>query len=341
MNKIMVTGGTGYIGSHTIIELLKQGYSEIISVDSCIRSTPETVDRIKAITGTKVKNYQIDICNKELFFKVFEENPDITGIIHFAALKCVSESVEKPLEYYRNNLRSLENVLEACDKFKIPNLIFSSSCSIYGEVKHLPVVEDTPQGVPFCPYAHTKQIGEDMIRFFTDIHPEMNAILLRYFNPVGNDMSGLNGELSPDKPNNLMPILTQVGIGKMPQLTVFGTDYDTRDGSCIRDYVHVLDIANAHIKALEYLMAGKNKSNCEVFNLGSENGVSVLEMVKAFEEITGITLNYKIGERRAGDIPAIYANSAKAKRELGWECQYNLHDMIASAWKWEQYLAEN
>lgn len=338
MIKIMVTGGTGYIGSHTIIELLKQGYSEMISVDSCIRSTPETTERIEAITGKKVKNYQIDICDKELFFKIFEEHPDIDGIIHFAALKSVPESVEKPLEYYRNNLRSLENVLEACDKFKIPNLIFSSSCAIYGEVKHLPVEENTPQGIPFCPYAHTKQIGEDMIRFFTDIHPELNAILLRYFNPVGNDMSGLNGELSPDKPNNLMPIITQVGIGKMPQLTVFGTDYDTRDGSCVRDYIHVSDIADAHIKALEYLTAGKNKSNCEVFNLGSENGVTVLEMIKTFEEVTGIALNYKLGNRRAGDVPAIYANSAKAKRELGWHCQHNLHDMITSAWKWEQYL---
>lgn len=334
----MVTGGTGYIGSHTIIELLKHGYSEIISVDSCIRSTPETVNRIEAITGKKVKNYQIDICEKELFFKVFEEHPDIQGIIHFAAFKSVPESVEKPLDYYQNNLNSLENVLEACDKFKIPNLIFSSSCSIYGEVKQLPVEEDTPQGAPFCPYAHTKQIGEEMIRFFTNIHPEINAILLRYFNPVGNDMSGLNGELSPDKPNNLMPILTQVGIGKMPALTVFGTDYNTRDGSCVRDYIHVSDIADAHIKALEYLMAGKNKNNCDVFNLGSETGVTVLEMIKAFEEITGIALHYKIGERRAGDVPAIYANSAKAKHELGWYCRHNLHDMIASAWKWEQYL---
>jgi UDP-glucose 4-epimerase len=339
MIKIMVTGGTGYIGSHTIIELLKQGYSEVISVDNCVRSTPETINRIEAITGKKVKNYQIDICDKEVFFKIFEEHPDIAGIIHFAAFKSVPESVEKPLEYYRNNLRSLENVLDACDKFKIPNFIFSSSCAIYGEVQHLPVKEDTPQGIPFCPYAHTKQIGEDMIRFFTNVHPELNAVLLRYFNPVGSDMSGLNGELSPDKPNNLMPIITQVGIGKMPQLTVFGTDYDTRDGSCIRDYIHVSDIADAHIKAMEYLIAGKNKNRCDVFNLGSENGVTVLEMIKAFEEITGIALNYKMGDRRPGDVPAIYANSAKAKRELGWHCRHHLHDMITSAWKWEQHLA--
>jgi len=340
MTKIMVTGGTGYIGSHTIIELLKQGYPEVISVDNCIRSTPETVDRIEAITGKKIKNYRIDICDKELFFNIFKEEPNITGIIHFAALKSVPESVEKPLMYYQNNLRSLENILEACEKFKIPNLIFSSSCSIYGEVKQLPVEENTPQGVPFCPYAHTKQIGEEMIRFFTDIHPEINAILLRYFNPVGSDMSGLNGELSPDKPNNLMPIISQVGIGKLPELIVFGTDYETRDGSCIRDYVHVTDIANAHIKALEYLLAGKNKNNCDVFNLGSGNGVTVLEMIKAFQENTGMSLPHKIGKRRQGDVPAIYSNSAKAEREFDWYCQYDLHDMIVSAWKWEQHLAK-
>ncbi len=339
MNKIMVTGGTGYIGSHTTIELLRKGY-EVISVDNCIRSTPETIDRIKAITGKEIKNYKVDICQKEELFKIFKEHKDIQGIIHFAALKSVPESVEKPLLYYRNNIACLENVLEACEKFTIPNMIFSSSCSIYGEVQRLPVDENTPQGVPFCPYAHTKQIGEEMIRFFADIHPNLNFILLRYFNPVGNDLSGLNGELSPDKPNNLMPIITQTAIGKMPEFTVFGTDYETRDGSCIRDYVHVSDIANAHIKALEYLMTGQNKSNCDVFNLGSGSGITVLEMIKTFEEITGIALNYKIGNRRPGDVPAIYSNSTKAKTELGWHCQHNLHDMIASAWKWEQHLAK-
>jgi UDP-glucose 4-epimerase len=334
----MVTGGTGYIGSHTIIELVKKGGFDVVSVDNCARSTPETIDRIENITGKRVKNYFVDICDKEKFFQLFQEENDITGIIHFAALKSVPESVEKPLEYYRNNLQSLENVLEACEKFSIPNFIFSSSCSIYGEVEKLPVSEETPVGAPFCPYAHTKQIGEEMIRFFADIHPELSFVVLRYFNPVGADMTGLNGELSPDKSNNLMPIITRVGIGKMQKITVFGTDYNTRDGSCIRDYIHVTDIADAHIKALEFLLEGRNKSNLEVFNLGSGTGVTVLEMIHAFEKMTGVKLNYVLGERRPGDVPAIYSNSSKAEKELGWACKYSLGDMIISAWQWENYL---
>lgn len=338
MKKIMVTGGTGYIGSHTIIQLLKSKHFEVISVDNYIRSTPETIDRIEKITGIRVKNYSVDICNKDDFFAIFKEHPDISGIIHFAALKSVPESVEKPLEYYRNNIESIENVLEACTRYHVPHLIFSSSCSIYGEVKDLPVTEATPVGTPFCPYAHTKQIGEDMIRFYARIHPELNSVILRYFNPVGNDMSGLNGELSPDKPNNLMPIITRVAIGKLPKLTVFGNDYDTRDGSCIRDYIHVTDIADAHIKALQFVSEKKNQSNLEVFNLGSENGITVFEMLQTFETITGIPLNYEIGDRRPGDIPAIYSNSSRAKELLGWNCQYRLEDMIISAWKWENEL---
>jgi len=336
--KVLITGGTGYIGSHTIIEMIETGKFTPICVDSCERSTPETIDRIEKITGVRVPFYQLNICHKDAFFRIFEENKDIIGIIHFAAYKSVPESVEKPLEYYQNNLQSLENVLETCSKYHIPNLIFSSSCSIYGEVEKLPVNEDTPMGAPFCPYAHTKQIGEEMIRFFTHAHPQLNAVLLRYFNPVGAHSSGLNGELSPDKPNNLMPIITQVGIGKMKQMTVFGTDYDTRDGSCIRDYVHVSDIADAHVKALEFILEKRNTTNCEVFNLGSGSGVSVLEMIHAFEEITGVKLNYIIGERRPGDIPAIYSDSARAHTLLKWQCKKTLVDMVESAWKWEWNL---
>lgn len=338
--KILITGGTGYIGSHTIIELLKNGNFAPISVDSGIRSTPETIDRIEAITGTRVQNYAVDICDKAQFFRIFEEHPDIQGIIHFAALKCVPESVEQPLLYYRNNLGSLQNVLEACAQFGIPNLIFSSSCSIYGAVTTLPVTEETPVGTPFCPYAHTKQIGETMIRFFAEQQPKLQSVILRYFNPVGADMSGKNGELSPDKPNNLMPIITQVGIGKMKQMTIFGTDYDTRDGSCIRDYLHVSDIADAHVKALQFLLEKRNPTNCETFNLGSGNGVSVIEMVNAFEKITGQKLNYQLGARRPGDVPAIFSNSERAHKMLQWQCQYSLDDMIRSAWKWEQELAK-
>ena len=339
--KVLITGGTGYIGSHTIIEMIETGKFTPVCVDSCERSTPETMNRIEKITGVRVPLYQQNICNKEAFFRIFEEHQDIVGIIHFAAYKCVPESVEKPLEYYRNNLQSLENVLEACLKYNVSNLIFSSSCSIYGEVEQLPVNEDTPMGVPFCPYAHTKQIGEEMIKFFAQVNPQFNAVILRYFNPVGAHSSGLNGELSPDKPNNLMPIITQVGIGKMEKMTVFGTDYHTRDGSCIRDYVHVSDIADAHIKALEFLMEKRNGTNCEVFNLGSGSGVSVLEMINAFEETTGVKLNYTLGARRTGDIPAIYSDSARASNLLHWQCKKNIVEMVKSAWKWEQNLVIN
>jgi len=336
--KVLITGGTGYIGSHTIIEIIETGIFTPICVDSCKRSTPETLNRIEKITGIRVPFYKLDICSKEAFFSIFEEHKDIIGIIHFAAYKSVPESVEKPLDYYRNNLQSLENVLEACVKYNVLNLIFSSSCSIYGEVEQLPVNETTPMGTPFCPYAHTKQIGEEMIRFFAKIYPLFNSVLLRYFNPVGAHSSGLIGELSPDKPNNLMPIITQVASGKMKQLTVFGTDYATRDGSCIRDYVHVSDIANAHINALQFLIEKRNLSNCEVFNLGSGNGISVLEMIKAFEEIAGIKLNFTIGERRAGDVPAVYSDSTKANKLLYWKCKHTLADMVSSSWKWEQNL---
>jgi UDP-glucose 4-epimerase len=336
--KVLVTGGTGYIGSHTIISMIETGRFTPVCVDSCERSSPKTIDRIKKITGVNVPFYKLDICNKDDVFNIFEENKDIIGIIHFAAYKSVPESVEKPLEYYRNNLQSLENVLEACLKYNIPNLIFSSSCAVYGTVEKLPVNEDTPMSSPFCPYAHTKQIGEDMIRFFTQIHPQINAVILRYFNPVGAHFSGLNGESSPDKPNNLMPIITQVGIGKMEKLTVYGTDYDTRDGSCIRDYIHVSDIADAHLKALEFMLEQRNTTNCEVFNLGSGNGISVLEMLHAFEDITGIKPNYILGERRAGDVPAVFSDSTRANTLLQWQCKKNLVDMVESAWKWEQNL---
>lgn len=340
-HKILVTGGTGYIGSHTIIELLNNGNFEPIAVDSCVRSTPETISRIETITGIRVKHYQVDVCDRNAFFNILKKEKDVAGIIHFAAFKCVPESVAKPLLYYHNNLESLENVLEACDRFNVSRLIFSSSASIYGDVKDLPVTEDTPIGTPFCPYAHTKQIGEGMIGFFSSQHPNIQSVILRYFNPVGNHLSGLNGELSPDKPNNLMPIVTQVGIGKMKQLTVFGTDYDTRDGSCIRDYIHVCDIANAHVKALQYVIDQKNESNCEIFNLGSGNGVSVLEMINAFERVTGVKLNYVIGGRRPGDVPAIYSNSHRANKLLGWHCQYGIDEMVESAWKWENHLRDS
>ncbi len=334
----MVTGGCGYIGSHTIIELVQSGRYEVISVDSNVRSTPQTMNRVEQITGVRVKNYKVDICDAPSFFKIFEENADIQGIVHFAAYKAVGESVEQPLMYYRNNLGALANVLEACQKYAVKGLIFSSSCSVYGEVEKLPVSEETPMGQAFCPYAHTKQIGEEMIRNMVVPNPAMSALILRYFNPVGAHMSGLNGELSPDKPNNLVPIVMRVASGKQPSMQVFGDDYDTRDGSCIRDYLHVSDIADAHVKALDYLLEHRNAEQCEVFNLGSGNGVSVFEMLTAAEEVTGHKLNYTVAGRRAGDIPAIYGDSSRANTLLNWHCKYDVHDMMESAWKWEQYL---
>lgn len=334
--KILVTGGNGYIGSHTLIQLIRSGAFEVVSIDNLSRSARGTMDRIERITGRRVVNHELDLCDRAATFSVFEKEGPIDGVIHFAAYKCVPESVEKPVMYYRNNLNSLLNVLEACGKYHIPNLIFSSSCSVYGEVSQLPVTEDTPIGEAACPYAHTKQIGEAMIRACCG--HGLKAILLRYFNPVGADMSGLNGELSPDAPNNLMPIIMETASGKRKEMSVYGTDYDTRDGSCIRDYIHVTDIAEAHVKALQFLVDQKNTEDCTLFNLGSGNGVSVLEMLHAFERVMGRSLNYKLGPRRPGDIPAIYSNSEKAHRLLGWQCRYGIDDMIRSAWKWEEEM---
>ena len=334
--KILVTGGNGYIGSHTLIQLIRSGAFEVVSIDNLSRSARGTMDRIERITGRRVVNHELDLCDRDATFSVFEKEGPIDGVIHFAAYKCVPESVEKPVMYYRNNLNSLLNVLEACEKYHIPNLIFSSSCSVYGEVSQLPVTEETPIGEAACPYAHTKQIGEAMIRACCG--HGLKAILLRYFNPVGADMSGLNGELSPDAPNNLMPIIMETASGKRKEMSVYGTDYDTRDGSCIRDYIHVTDIAEAHVKALQFLVDQKNTEDCTLFNLGSGNGVSVLEMLHAFERVMGRSLNYKLGPRRPGDIPAIYSNSEKAHRLLGWQCRYGIDDMIRSAWKWEEEM---
>ncbi len=334
----MVTGGCGYIGSHTIIALIESGKYDVVSVDNCARSTAEAMRRVKEITGVEVKNHQVDICDRDAFFRVFEEEGDIAGVIHFAAYKAVGESVEKPIMYYRNNLGTMMNVLEACGKYHVKHLLFSSSASVYGDIKDLPVTELTPLGEAFCPYAHTKQICEGMIRSEIVADKELTALILRYFNPVGAHPSGLNGELSPDKPNNLIPIIMQVASGKMTQMAVFGTDYDTRDGSCIRDYLHVCDVADAHVKAMEYLMDGRNTERCEVFNIGSGNGLSVLEMLDAAEKAVGHKLNYVLGDRRPGDVPAIYSDSRRANELLGWHCQYNVHDMMESAWKWEKHV---
>ncbi len=336
--KILITGGAGYIGSHTIIEILENTNWEVISIDNYSNSSAKTYQRIEQITGKKIKYYNLDLTDLSLTEKVFEENRDIVGIIHFAAFKSVPESVENPLLYYHNNLNSLINILKCQEKFNIPNLIFSSSCSVYGNIDTLPVTENTPLNNPESPYAYTKQIGEKIVEDFIKINPTLKAISLRYFNPVGAHKSGLNGELPLSKPNNLVPYITQTAIGKLEQLTVFGGDYSTKDGTCIRDYVHVCDIATAHVQAVQKLISDNKFLNHSIINLGTGVGISVLEAIHAFEKVANQKLNYKIGPRRDGDVEAIYANNTKANELLNWIPKYNIDEMMLSAWKWEQNL---
>lgn len=336
MKKILVTGGCGYIGSHTILNLIENGF-EPVCVDDNSRSTEILLDGIKKITGKSVKNYKVNLCNYDETYAVFQDNPGIEGIIHFAAYKAVGESVDKPLLYFENNLFSLVNILKCVKEFKVPYFIFSSSCTVYGNPDKVPVTEETPIKPAQSPYGATKQIGEEII---VNSLKETNAksILLRYFNPVGSHPSSEIGEMPLGKPENLVPIITQTAIGKIPQMTVYGKDYPTRDGSCVRDYIHVCDIAKAHTLALQYLMNNKNKKECEVFNLGTGNGVTVLEAIKAFEKVSGVKLNYVMGDKRPGDVIAVYANNSLAKTELGWELDYTLDDMMSTAWKWELKL---
>lgn len=341
MQTIIVTGGAGYIGSHTIIELLNQTEYNIVSIDNFSNSTPQTFDRIEAITGKRIKNLNVNICNLEALELAISSVKNPIGVIHFAAFKAVGDSVLNPLSYYHNNLESLVNILKICKLKNIQNFIFSSSCSVYGNVEILPVTEQTPFSIAESPYAHTKQIGEDIVSNFTKSEVGFKAVLLRYFNPVGAHQSGLNGELSKDKPNNLVPFITQSAAGILPPLTVFGNDYDTRDGSCIRDYIHVSDIADAHVKALNYLIDNMQKQVISVFNLGTGNGVSVFEAIHSFEKVSQHKLDYKIGPRRAGDVISIYANNDFAKQELNWMPKYNLDDMMLSAWKWQLNLGNN
>ncbi len=340
MQTIIVTGGAGYIGSHTIIELLVNTNYNIVSIDNFSNSTAKTFDRIKQITTVDIKNYEVDICDLLQLQNVIQQIENPVGIIHFAAFKAVGESVTNPLTYYHNNLQSLVNILKVCEQFNIHNFIFSSSCSVYGNVAKLPVTEQTPFSIAESPYAHTKQIGEDVVTNFTKSYPKFKSVLLRYFNPVGAHMSGLNGELSKDKPSNLVPFITQSAAGILPPLTVFGNDYDTRDGSCIRDYIHVTDIANAHVKALNYLIDNKQLQSTSTFNLGTGNGVSVFEAISSFEKVANQSLIYNIGPRRDGDVIAIYANNNFAQQQLNWKCNFNLDDMMLSAWKWQLQLSK-
>lgn len=316
-----------------MVDLLENGY-EVISIDDNSRSSTALLSGIEKITGQKVKNYKVNLCDYDDTRAVFQENTDITGIIHFAAYKAVGESVINPLLYFDNNIASLVNLLKCTQEFGVPYFVFSSSCTVYGNPDSIPVTEDTPAKPAESPYGLTKQIGEDIIRHSSVVMPTQ-FILLRYFNPVGAHPSTHIGELPLGKPANLVPAITQSAIGKIPPLTVHGTDYPTRDGSNIRDYVHVCDIANAHTLSIQLLEQRKNKAKVEVFNLGTGNGVSVLEVIHAFEEATGKKLDYSVGPRRPGDVIAIYANNEKAIKELGWKPKYDLHAMMKTAWEWE------
>ncbi len=336
MNKIIVTGGCGYIGSHTLVDLIDNGY-EVISIDNLSRAFAETLEGVNRISGQAIRNYEVDLCDRAATRKVFEEHPDVTGIIHFAAYKSVPESVDKPLAYYQNNLGSLINVLHCAHEFGVRQFVFSSSCSVYGNATTLPVDERTTFKPAESPYASTKQMGEAICADFAAAHPDFNLVLLRYFNPVGAHRSGLIGERNR-RPENLVPIVTQTACGLRDSMTVFGSDYDTRDGSCIRDYIHVMDIAHAHTLATRKAMEGTLQGNCDVFNLGTGNGVSVLELIAAFEKVSGRQLNYTIGDRRPGDVVAIYANNDKARIHLGWTPQYDLNEMMATAWNWQLKL---
>ncbi|MEM6965302.1 MAG: UDP-glucose 4-epimerase GalE [Bacteroidota bacterium] len=335
MNKVLVTGGCGYIGSHTIVDLINHGF-EVISVDNLVNSNTKPLKGIEKITSKKIKNYRFDLCNKKRVFQLFAEHRDIVGIVHFAALKSVGESVDMPLEYFNNNLNSLLNLLDAAKNFNVENFIFSSSCTVYGNADDLPVTEETPFKKAESPYGLTKQMGERIIESYAKANPTSKSILLRYFNPAGAHESALMGE-APNVALNLVPVITETAIGKRKSITVFGNDYDTRDGSCVRDYIHVMDLANAHTKALQYLLKKKsNKNNCEAFNLGIGEGATVLEVIQAFEKVSGIALNYKIGPRRKGDVIAIYSNYKKAKSKLKWKPTRNIEDIMRTAWAWEQ-----
>ncbi|MBK7375337.1 MAG: UDP-glucose 4-epimerase GalE [Ferruginibacter sp.] len=339
MNKILVTGGCGYIGVHTLVDLIENGF-EVISADNNSRSSDTILESVEKITGKKVKNYKVDLCIYDDTVAIFQENPDISGIIHFAAYKSVGESVKKPLLYFENNLNSLINILKCADEFGVDNFVFSSSCTVYGNPDNIPVTEESPMKAAESAYGATKQMGEQIVREAVNCN-NSKAILLRYFNPVGAHPSALLGELPLGKPENLVPAITQTAIGKLPMMQVFGTDYPTRDGSCLRDYIHVCDIAHAHTLAFNYLLQDKNEGNCEIFNLGTGNGYTVLELIQEFEKASGVKLNYRLGPRRPGDVIAIYANNDKARNVLGWVPKYNLHQMMATAWQWELKLKED
>lgn len=338
--KILVTGGTGYIGSHTSVELINNGF-DVVIIDDLSNSQEDVLDGIEKITGKRPEFHKFDLCDGDKLAAFFDSNKDISGVIHFAASKAVGESVEKPLLYYRNNLFSLVLLLENMKRVGLSNFVFSSSCTVYGQPETLPVTEQTPFKPAESPYGNTKQICEEILRDTCRVEAGLKAISLRYFNPVGAHESALIGELPRGVPNNLVPFITQTAAGIRKELLVFGNDYDTSDGSAVRDYIHVVDLAIAHVRAVRRLLDGKQKTNYEYFNLGTGKGMSVLELVNTFERVNGVKLNYRIVDRRPGDVVKIYADTRLANEELGWKAERTAEDMMQSAWKWQQHVMDS
>lgn len=338
MKKILVTGGTGYIGSHTVVELYEAGYTPII-VDNLSNSNIGVLGQIEKITGKKPEFHNFDLCDERKVQDFVSSNPDIEGVIHFAAYKAVGESVEKPLKYYHNNFFSLINLLNAFSA-KPVNFVFSSSCTVYGQPDELPVTEAAEVKRAESPYGNTKQIAEEILRESAASNSNFHILSLRYFNPVGAHKSGLIGELPLGIPQNLVPFITQTAIGKREKITVYGDDYNTPDGSAIRDYIHVVDLAKAHVAAIQLLEQGSNNKNYDVFNIGTGKGSSVLEVINAFEKATGEKLNYQIGARRSGDIEKVWGDVSKSSKELGWKAELDIEEMMRSAWAWEVYLKD-
>jgi UDP-glucose 4-epimerase len=338
MNKlILVTGGTGYIGSHTVVELMNEGY-DVVIIDNLSNSEKSVLDGIAEITGRRPYFEQFDICDKEKvnnFFRVYKK---LDAIIHFAAYKAVGESVEKPLMYYQNNLNTLMNLLEGMITYNVPNIVFSSSATVYGQPDELPVNEEAPFKPADSPYGNTKQIAEEIIRDTVKVNPKLKAISLRYFNPIGAHPSALIGELPLGVPNNLVPFITQTAIGIRAELKVFGDDYHTPDGSAIRDYINIVDLARAHVVSINRMLSDQSKSNLEIFNLGTGKGSSVLEIIDAFEKATGEKLKYSIVGRRTGDVESVYADTKYANEELGWKANAGLEETLLSAWNWEKNI---
>ena len=327
MKKIIVTGGAGYIGSHTVVELYKSGFTPII-IDNLCNSSIKNIEGISKVLRQEIKWHNVDCTNQKSIDLVFEKEKNIEGVIHFAAYKSVEESVKEPQKYHENNIGSLEVILESMRKNNVKNIIFSSSCTVYGSPDILPVTEDTPFKKAESPYGETKQLCEKLLE-----KDSCNSISLRYFNPIGSHSSSLIGDCSTDKPTNLVPILTEVAIGKREQITVFGYDYNTPDGSCIRDYIHVVDLANSHVKALNYLIENSGK---HAFNVGTGIGISVLEAIQAFEQANNLKINYKVGERRDGDIEQIFSDGTQIKEKLNWEANQTLKQAMIDAWNWEK-----